>query len=116
MPGNIFLLAYLNGEWAGYAYMRENSDASELEGVRAIEIARIYAGQDMIGKGVGNALMAYCVELGRERANDWIWLGVWERNRRAIEFYEKWGFEKFGEHIFMLGHDQQTDWKMKKRL
>jgi ribosomal protein S18 acetylase RimI-like enzyme len=116
VPGNIFLLAYIDGEWAGYAYMRENSDASELGGARAIEIARIYAGQDMIGKGVGKALMEYCLTLARKQANDWIWLGVWEHNRRAIEFYKKWGFEKFGDHVFMLGHEQQTDWKMRKRL
>jgi GNAT superfamily N-acetyltransferase len=115
-PGNIFLLAYLDGKGGGYGFLRENSSPPELGGARAIEIARIYAGQEMIGKGIGKALMQRCVEIAREKGYAWIWLGVWEHNRRAIEFYTKWGFEKFGEHIFMLGHDEQTDWMMKKRL
>jgi len=45
-----------------------------------------------------------------------VWLGVWEKNNRAISFYKKWGFEKFGEHSFTLGDDIQNDWLMKKEL
>jgi ribosomal protein S18 acetylase RimI-like enzyme len=45
-----------------------------------------------------------------------LWLGVWEKNERAINFYHRWGFEKFGEHDFILGDDVQTDWLMKKEL
>ena len=38
-----------------------------------------------------------------------MWLGVWERNARAIAFYAKWGFIDIGDHVFMLGSDRQTD-------
>jgi ribosomal protein S18 acetylase RimI-like enzyme len=41
---------------------------------------------------------------------------VWEHNQRAIGFYEKIGFERFGQHIFLLGRDPQNDWSMKKKL
>jgi ribosomal protein S18 acetylase RimI-like enzyme len=41
---------------------------------------------------------------------------VWEHNQKAIQFYRKWGFEKFGEHFFMVGNDKQNDWLMKKEL
>jgi ribosomal protein S18 acetylase RimI-like enzyme len=116
VPGNIFLLAYLDNELAGYARMQEISAPQELGGAPAIEIVRIYAEQATIGKGVGKALMARCLEIGREKEKEWAWLGVWEHNRRAIDFYTKWGFEKFGEHIFEVGHDPQTDWWMKKKL
>jgi ribosomal protein S18 acetylase RimI-like enzyme len=47
---------------------------------------------------------------------DNIWLGVWEHNHQAIKFYTTWGFEKFGDHLFLLGDDPQTDWLMKKEL
>jgi ribosomal protein S18 acetylase RimI-like enzyme len=123
-PENTFLLAYLDGQPAGYAQLRENpilpglegATAAEPEGTPALEIVRIYAEQVTIGKGVGKALMARCLEIAREKEKEWIWLGVWERNQRAIDFYTKWGFEKFGEHVFMLGQDLQTDWEMKKKL
>jgi ribosomal protein S18 acetylase RimI-like enzyme len=69
-----------------------------------------------IGKGIGKALMLKCIEIAREKKSDVLWLGVWENNQRAIDFYTKWGFEKFSTHIFMLGDDPQTDWLMKKEL
>ena len=44
-----------------------------------------------------------------ERGCDVVWLGVWERNPRAISFYRKVGFAEVGEHVFQLGSDPQRD-------
>lgn len=115
-PGNIFLLAYLDDTLAGYARLQDNSQPTEMGGETAIEIVRIYSEQTAIGKGVGKALMEKALSIAREKKKEYIWLGVWEHNQRAIGFYTKWGFEKFGEHIFMVGDDPQTDWWMKKKL
>ena len=113
--GNIFLLAYEGNEAVGYARMRETPNPVILDGGPAIEIARIYAVQKSIGKGVGSALKQ-CIEKAKQKKAQMIWLGVWEKNYKAIAFYSKWGFEQFGEHVFMLGNDPQTDWLMKKAL
>lgn len=115
-PGNIFLLAYEAGEPLGYVRMRESENPTELGDVKAIEIARIYVVKESIGKGVGGLLLERCIHIAKEQNKDIIWLGVWEHNPRAIAFYSKWGFEKFGSHPFMLGDDRQTDWYMKKNL
>jgi diamine N-acetyltransferase len=112
----IFLLAYIKDRPAGYARLREENRENIMADVKAIEIARIYATQDSIGKGVGAALMQQCIQIAKEQKKEWIWLGVWSENQRAIAFYEKNGFYKFGEHTFMLGTDAQTDWLMKKQL
>ena len=116
LPGNIFLLAYLDEEAVGYVRMRESENPAELGDIGAIEIARIYAEQKTIGKGVGKALMLECVSIAKKMNKQLIWLGVWEYNATAISFYEKFGFEKFGSHIFMLGDDVQTDILLKKTL
>lgn len=113
-PGNIFLLAYDEDVPVGYVRMRENNNPPELNGAAAIEVARIYAVAAAIGKGVGKLLMQRCIDIARQNGKDIIWLGVWEQNQRAIEFYSKWGFEKFGTHVFLLGNDPQMDWLMKK--
>jgi len=113
-PGNTFLLAYDSVELAGYARLRENNNPPGLAGMNTLEIARIYASKEHIGKGVGKALLLQCLEIAREKKISTIWLGVWEHNLRAISFYMQWGFEKFGTHVFMLGDDAQTDWLMKK--
>lgn len=114
--GNIFFLAYDNETPVGYARMRESSNSPELGEKKSIEIARIYATTASVGKGVGKALMQKCIDVATEMNKELVWLGVWEKNRRAIDFYSKWGFEKFGTHIFVLGNDPQTDWLMKKEL
>jgi diamine N-acetyltransferase len=111
--GNVFFLAVLNDEPVGYARLR-NENVEPL--TNSIEIARIYAATKLIGKGVGKALMNACIEMAKKLDKQFIWLGVWEKNSRAIRFYEKFGFEKFSEHEFLLGNDAQTDWLMKKQL
>jgi len=116
VPGNIFLLAYLGDQPAGYAFLCEKTPPPGLENVRTIEIGRLYAEQFAIGRGVGQALMQRCLEIAIKKGKEWVWLGVWEHNPRAIRFYGKWGFEKFGEHIFTVGFDPQTDWYMRRRL
>lgn len=115
-PGNVFLLATIDNEPAGYVRVRESVSPATLGAVPAIELARIYATQQVIGKGVGSALMKQVIELSKQMNKQVLWLGVWEHNKNAIEFYIKWGFEKFGEHDFVLGTDVQTDWLMKKML
>jgi diamine N-acetyltransferase len=115
-PNNIFLLATDNNEVLGYVRLRENNKPPELGNANTIEIARIYAVTDSIGKGVGKALMQKSLDIAAGLHKDTVWLGVWERNQRAIDFYTRWGFEKFSTHVFMLGDDPQTDWLMKKKI
>ena len=115
-PVNIFLLAYDEHEAIGYVRMRKGEKPVEFGDDPALEIARIYVDVSAIGKGAGGALMQACINTAVEQQYKWIWLGVWEKNDRAIRFYTQWGFEKFGLHDFVLGHDVQTDLLMKKRL
>lgn len=115
-PGNIFLLAYDDDTPAGYAKLKEGEKLAELDNRPSIELVRIYAASSAIGKGVGSALMKECMAIAARLGKEILWLGVWENNQRAIDFYTRWGFEKFSTHIFLLGDDEQTDWLMKKEL
>ena len=113
---NIFLLAYSGDVVAGYAKLREAKQPEKLKNAKTMEIARIYAMPNMIGKGVGNLLMKTSISIAKEKGKEVIWLGVWEKNIRAIDFYKKWGFEKFDVKDFLLGDDVQCDLLMKKEL
>jgi ribosomal protein S18 acetylase RimI-like enzyme len=113
---NIFLLAYNGNEVAGYVKIRDERVPLSMGNVHALEVARIYAMKKQIGKGVGSLLMQSCIDIARQRNKEWLWLGVWEKNQRAIDFYTKWGFEKFDETDFLLGDDVQRDWLMKKKV
>lgn len=115
-PGNIFLLAFSDQVPVGYVRLREGEGRTEFGQKDPIEIARFYVVNTSIGIGVGKEMMRKCIALAKEMKKDVIWLGVWERNKRAISFYTKWGFEKFGEQDFLLGDDIQKDWLMKRTI
>lgn len=81
-----------------------------------MEIVRIYARKEWIGRGVGAQLMKTSLREAENAGCDVVWLGVWERNLRAIAFYRKWGFEQVGTQVFQLGDDMQNDWVMVRQV
>jgi ribosomal protein S18 acetylase RimI-like enzyme len=113
---NLFFLVYQEDEVAGYVKLRESRGPRTLGSSNALEIARLYAMVNMIGKGVGKILMQASIDHAISLGKDMVWLGVWEKNQRAIDFYHRWGFEKFDEADFLLGDDLQRDWLMRKKL
>lgn len=113
---NTFMIAYVKKQVVGYVKLSVGNQPAALDAEKAIEISRLYAIKEKIGSGVGKALMNACIDAGKLKNKDVLWLGVWEHNQRAIQFYRRWGFEKFGEQTFMLGNDAQNDWLMKKTL
>lgn len=115
-PASQFLIAEIEGQPAGYAKLVRGKTPEAVNAANAIELERIYALKAWIGQGVGAALMKACLEEAQLKDHDAVWLGVWERNTRAIAFYEKWGFEKVATKIFQLGDDPQTDFVMVRKL
>ncbi len=112
---NYFFLAYKNGEVAGYVKLKE-SIHPQLKGEKAIEISRIYVCKPFIGKGIGKALLQAAIDFAKEQLNDWIWLIAWKENKRALDFYQKNGFEIIAESTFVLGDDLQFDWVLKRSI
>jgi len=115
-PYSIFLIAQAGDTVAGYAKLRTQVNPDAPPGTVSIELERIYSDRDFLGKHVGKTLMQATIDLAKHKGYDTLWLGVWEFNPRAIAFYEKWGFEKFSSHPFLLGTDLQTDLLYKKKL
>jgi GNAT superfamily N-acetyltransferase len=108
-PASRFLISEVDGSAVGYARLKLGEAPACVTGNRPVEIVRFYADTPWIVKGVGALLMAACLDEARRLGCDVIWLGVWERNPRAITFYSKWGFADVGEKEFMLGDDLQHD-------
>lgn len=113
---NLFLLAFFPGEAApvGYAKIRAGTRDPSVNGPDPVELERLYVQQSAIGGGIGAALMRACLDVAGNGGYRTLWLGVWERNARAIAFYERWGFKAVGAHVFRLGSDDQTDLIMER--
>jgi ribosomal protein S18 acetylase RimI-like enzyme len=103
------LLAEVVGELVGFAQLRLAHATVCVKGDRPAELHRIYVSSEWHGRGVANDLMRAVYAAAARAGSDCIWLGVWERNLKAIAFYRKCGFSVVGDHSFMLGRDRQRD-------
>jgi ribosomal protein S18 acetylase RimI-like enzyme len=111
-----FYFATLNDNIIGYLKLNFGQSQTELQDDKALEIERIYVLKDFHGKSVGQLLYDKAMQIARQKCADYVWLGVWEENPRAINFYKKNGFIEFDKHVFKLGNDEQTDIMMKLKL
>lgn len=55
-------------------------------------------------------------EMAREQGYEYLWLGCWKENTKGQVAYTRWGFEKVGEHDFVIGKEVQTDDIFLKKL
>ncbi|MFA9491557.1 MAG: GNAT family N-acetyltransferase, partial [Anaerolineales bacterium] len=83
---------------------------------KPIELVRIYVEEEVVGQGLGSALMKACLEEIKTNGLGTIWLAVWQKNQRAIDFYKRWGFEKVGVKEFVVGSDVQDDFIMERSV
>jgi ribosomal protein S18 acetylase RimI-like enzyme len=115
-PDMVTLLCEEDDRLIGYAQLRWGHAPDCVRARSPGEIQRLYVANDWHGKGVAQKLMAACMDEMTAYESDVVWLGVWERNPRAIAFYRKFGFVEVGDHVFPLGSDPQRDIVMARSL
>jgi ribosomal protein S18 acetylase RimI-like enzyme len=104
------------GAAIGYAMLWRDSRIDCVAARLPAEIQRIYVDRAHHGQRVADALMRACIDQARAWGCDVVWLAVWERNPRAIAFYEKNHFARVGATSFQLGDDLQRDHVMARNL
>jgi len=115
-PNSQFYLAISEDQTIGYLKVNFGLAQTEMKDSKALEIERIYVLKAYYGKKIGQQIFEKAIEIAKKEDFDYLWLGVWEENPRAIRFYTKNGFSVFDKHIFKIGDDKQTDFLMKKML
>ncbi len=104
------------GELVGYSHLVDGDVPPAVSGHRPIELKRLYVARAWHGRRVAQALMDATIAAAVQQGALTLWLGVWERNTRAVAFYAKYGFTRVGEHTFVLGDDAQTDWLLSRPI
>ncbi|SMP05152.1 Acetyltransferase (GNAT) family protein [Muriicola jejuensis] len=115
-PLSHFYFVYLRNDLVGFFKYNEGEAQTDLKDARAIELERIYVLPEYQKMGIGKGIIKEVVQKAIELGKDYIWLGVWEENLKALSFYEGLGFIKFGKHPYFIGKDKQMDWLMKLHL
>ncbi|MGL6200855.1 MAG: GNAT family N-acetyltransferase [Lachnospiraceae bacterium] len=113
---SLFYFLYSDEELSGYLKLNEAPAQTDIYDGQSLEIERIYIAKEFQGKGLGVDLMDRAINLAKLRKKQYVWLGVWEKNEKAIPFYKKNGFYEVGTHSFFMGDDEQTDYIMRKDL
>ena len=113
---SFFYFAMLDEKVIGYLKINMGGSQTELKDNDALEIERIYVLKSFQGKKVGQMLFDKAIQIGKEQNAAFVWLGVWEENKRALQFYTKNGFVEFDQHVFVLGDEAQTDIMMKLEI
>ncbi len=111
-----FFFLYADEKLAGYLKLNEAPSQSDINDDLSLEIERIYVSAAFQGKGLGKFLMEQAIHKAVELGKQYVWLGVWERNEKALRFYRNNGFYAIGTHSFIMGDDTQTDYIMRKDL
>ena len=109
-------MAEADGEPIGFARLRRGEVPDCVTGPGPLELQRIYVLRAWLGLKAGPALLQRCLEEARALGARTLWLGVWERNERALAFYRRHGFVEVGDHTFMVGTDPQRDVIMVRAL
>ena len=107
-PSIVTLVAEEEG-LIGYAQVQRGEAPSCVTGPSPVEVMRFYVEKTHHGRGVAHRLMAEVERVARQWQARTLWLGVWERNDRAMAFYAKYGFRQVGSKPFAVGTDVQTD-------
>lgn len=111
-----FFILFLDGLAVGYAKLIDNSREPCIAAERPVELKRIYLMERVWRRGLGEILLKHCIDEARRRGADSIWLGVWQKNSRALPFYEKHGFVKAGTLEFPYGDSVGVNDVMELRL
>ncbi|HEY1024397.1 MAG TPA: GNAT family N-acetyltransferase [Sphingobacteriaceae bacterium] len=113
---SLFYFALVNDEVAGYIKLNFHEAQTDIHDPHSLEIQRIYVKPEFQNLRIGEKMLRIARKTALERALQYIWLGVWESNPKAIRFYERNGFQKIGEHPFQFGDDPQTDYIMRSEV
>jgi diamine N-acetyltransferase len=114
----IYYFAELNSEPVAYiSFAKETPDFSETKGTKVIELKRLYVLGEYHAKGTAQQLMNLFLDYAATENFDIAFLGVWEYNYKAQNFYAKYGFghTKY-RHPFPIGNTPQTDIYLMKDL
>lgn len=108
-----FWVLEVEGIYAGYLKLNWGDAQTDLWEAEGLEVERVYVASDFKRKGLGRALFNKAFSVSKSLRKSYIWLGVWENNHDAIEFYKSQGFVVIGTHEFDMGGTRDTDYVMK---
>jgi GNAT superfamily N-acetyltransferase len=106
------MVAEINQQIVGLASLNPAYRPSYLRRPTPIELGRFYLHLDWIGYGLGSKLMTQALRQAAATGYGICWLRVWQGNKRAIQFYRRWGFTTISADYYAVGSTLVPVWVM----
>jgi ribosomal protein S18 acetylase RimI-like enzyme len=117
LAADTILVAVLADGIAGYVQIADVSLPIQAAGVHDQQLNALYVESRFQGRGIGRRLMAAVLQLPRLGPADYLYLDVWNENKRALQFYARQGFQVVGEcDVVVDSHVVGKDLIMRRRL
>ena len=113
---NLFSLIYYNMLPVGYIKLVKNSSNKNIKSTNVCKLERLYILNDFVGKKIGSKAMEHIIEKITELKFEELWLAVYYKNNKAINFYKKYGFVNVGNIIFKVENSDFDNYVLSKKL
>jgi len=111
-----YFLLYINGKAGGYLKLRWDRTCTCSISLPSLELERIYVLKEFYRMKTGRYMLERTIAFALNNQFRSIHLGVWQENKRAIEFYTANGFNICGIKKFQLGSYENDDFIMSRAL
>jgi ribosomal protein S18 acetylase RimI-like enzyme len=101
-PDNHYYIIYYQNKIAGYSKITLNTSTKNIASKNSMYMSRLYLLEEFYGLSLGKELFNFNIEFSKQHKQQGIWLAVWTKNERAINFYTKRGFHIVGESDFKI--------------
>ncbi|QTE22294.1 GNAT family N-acetyltransferase [Polaribacter cellanae] len=101
-PNYQYHLIFVDDNLAGFSKVIFNQKNENIQQTNVTKMERLYLLEEFYGLGLGNKLFQYNLNLAKTNHQKGIWLYVWIKNFRALEFYKKAGFKKIAMYDFPI--------------
>jgi diamine N-acetyltransferase len=109
-PDNLIFLAEDDeSNLLGYALIQYRSLKFTHRVYRQCELKRIYLSNKVFRKGIGTRLLNAVKGTLSKQGIETLYVGVWDKNSRALAFYFKNGFKEVADTHFELGNQTCRD-------
>lgn len=102
---NIYHIIYYKGTPAGYSKIKYNQPNPSIDETNITKMERLYLLKQFYGKGLGEKLMNFNINIARNEEQVGMWLYVWVENKIAYTFYQKSGFYVVGHYDYSISEN-----------
>lgn len=109
----LFYIARKGLQSIGFLKLEENKVPKGIVDKKCLLLDKLYVLQEFHGKSIGKELMNIAKDYAKTNHFQVIWLQVWQKNAKAIQFYQHAGFVVYETCLFDYYESPEQDFLLR---